>query len=269
MSSSILPKSPDTVQVSNLHGPSAAVKAPQSPNDLRKLQLLRELSDEHVARVFGLLEHYHARPRSTLVIDRDLAERVCFIWSGRFHITAVAPSGVSITMSSLAPGGAFGHGLAVLGYVPGGTLRLVTEAAGLIVHMPAKDFIDLARDAPPLCAALMNDFAAQATTYASRVFELAALSVRDRLMAELVRIAESAVNIDGVLTVVNAPTHAALGGQIGATREAITRHLSDLAEEGVLTWQRRVIEFTDLDRLREMDRVASGRLLFTPKLASH
>jgi|CXWL01.1.fsa_nt_gi CRP-like cAMP-binding protein len=253
--------------VSNLTDSSAAAKAPKSPGDLRELHLLRELSDEHVARVFGLLEHCHARPRSSLVIDRDLAERVCFIWSGCFHITAVAPSGVSITMSSLAPGGAFGHGLAVLGYVSAGNIRLVTAAPGLILHMPAKDFIDLARSAPPLCAALMNDFAVQASTYASRFFELSALSVHDRLIAELIRIAARGVKTDGALTVRNAPTHAALGAQIGATREAVTRHLSDLAQEGVLKFQRRVIEFTDLDRLREMDRIASGRLLFTQKPA--
>jgi hypothetical protein len=96
------------------------------------------------------------------------------------------------------------------------------------------------------------------------VFELAALDVRARLQAELLRLARNGVLTDGVLVVLHAPTQAALGAQIGATREAVTRHLKDLAGEGVIRFRRGVFEFTDLERLRELDRNAAGRVLFNP-----
>jgi CRP-like cAMP-binding protein len=128
--------------------------------------------------------------------------------------------------------------------------------------MMGEELLALAKECPDLNSALMSKLASQAANYASRVFELAALDVRARLQAELVRLARNGSWTDGVFVLHQAPTQAALGAQIGATREAVTRHLRDLASEGVIRFKRGLIEFTDLDRLREMDRKAAGRVLF-------
>jgi hypothetical protein len=174
----------------------------------------------------------------------------------------MAPSGASVTLRSPARGDAFNCALAVLGHKPGDGLRLVVDQSGVLLHMMADDLLMMAKECPELSSALMIKFASQATNYASRVFELAALDVRARLQAELLRLARNGSWTEGVLVLHQAPTQAALGAQIGATREAVTRHLRDLAAEGVIRFKRGLIEFTDLDRLRELDRKAAGRVLF-------
>lgn len=241
------------------------MRGPQAPEELRQLKLLRELSDAQLERVFEVLEPHVAGARSTAVIDRDFALRVGFIWSGRFLMTAVAPNGASINMASFQRGDAFGQSLAVLDYTPGGTLRLVAEEGGLILLLSSQTFVELVRQNPALCAALMYDFAAASASHASRVFELAALSVQDRLLAELVRLAEHGHWENGICVVTNAPTHAALAAQIATAREAVSRHLAEFAKQGLLKFDRGRIEIMDLAALREMDRVASGRKLFRPK----
>lgn len=241
------------------------MKGPQAPEELRRLKLLRELSDAQLERAFKGLTPHFAGARSTAVIDRDFARRVGFIWSGRFQMTAVAPNGASITMAGFQHGDAFGHGLAVLDYVPGGTLRLVAEEGGLILLLSSQTFVEFVHENHALCAALMYEFAAASASHASRVFELAALSVQDRLLAELVRLAERGHSENGICVVTNAPTHAALAAQIATAREAVTRHLRALAKQGLLKFDRRRIEIMDLAALREMDRAASGRRLFKPK----
>lgn len=238
---------------------------PQVPEELRKLRLLDHLSDAELELVFEGLEPYVATSRSTAVFDRDFAQRVGFVWSGSFQVTAVAPNGASIAMTKVETGDAFGLTLAILEHAPGGALRLVTLEAGLILLLPAKTFVQLVRENQALCRALMYDFAAASTSHASRAFELAALSVPDRLLAELVRLAERGHQENGVCVITDAPTHAALAAQIATSREAVTRHLTALAKQGLLKFDRRRIEITDLAALRERDRAASGRRLFTPR----
>ena len=226
------------------------------------------MAEEHLARICPRLQRKRARARATFIMDKEFAQQVGFVWSGACRITAVAPSGASVTLRSPTIGDAFNCSLAVLGYRPGDGLRLVADRPGLLLHMHAADLLEVARESAPLSNALMVKLAAQATNYASRVFELAALDVRARLQAELLRLAKHGSRTDGVHVLRHAPTQAALGAQIGATREAVTRHLKDHAQEGVIRFRRGVIEFTDLDRLRAMDRVASGRVLFEPNSAN-
>jgi hypothetical protein len=195
-------------------------------------------------------------------MEREFAQQVAFVWSGAYRITAVAPSGVSVTLRSPSVGEAFNCSLAVLGYKPGEALRLVVDQPGLLLVMAATELLAAAKESAALSHALLVKVAGLATDYASRVYELAALDVRARLQAELLRLAQSSRRVEDIHVLHHAPTQAALGAQIGATREAVTRHLKDLANEGVIRFRRGVIEFTNLERLRAMDRVASGRVLF-------
>lgn len=243
---------------------SAVTMAPERAEDLRHIALFRQLDLTHLARILPKLKRKPTRARATFVMEREFAKQVGFVWSGAYRITAMAPSGASVTLRSPAPGDGFNCALAVLGYKPGEGLRLVVDQAGLILLMDACELLDIAAGSPELSRALLLKLAAASTNYAARVFELAALDVRARLQAELLRLSQHGAIVNGVLIVNRAPTQAALGAQIGATREAVTRHLKDLACEGVIRFRRGVIEFVDLDRLRELDRKAGGRVLFTP-----
>lgn len=61
-----------------------------------------------------------------------------------------------------------------------------------------------------------------------------------------------------------APTHAELGEQISAAREAVTRQLLELERDGILKVGRREIVIEDFERLQQLDEVIGGRHQFLP-----
>lgn len=241
---------------------SSPTVGPETPDEIRRIRLFHDVEDGHLAQIYPRLHRRHVQARATFIMEKEFAQQVAFVWSGAYRIIAVAPSGVGVALRSPSVGESFNCSLAVLGYKPGEALRLVVDQPGLLLVMTAADLLELAKESAALTHALLVQMASLATDYASRVYELAALDVRARLQAELLRLAQSSSRVDEVHVLHHAPTQAALGAQIGATREAVTRHLKDLANEGVIRFRRGVIEFTDLERLRTMDRVASGRVLF-------
>jgi CRP/FNR family cyclic AMP-dependent transcriptional regulator len=91
-----------------------------------------------------------------------------------------------------------------------------------------------------------------------RLFELAALEVRFRLYAELLRLARNGEATDGGVLIRDAPTHETLASTIGAQREAVTREMSYLTAENIMVAWKREVLITDMQRLQEMVRQRAG-----------
>lgn len=208
------------------------------------------------------------KARSTLVIDSRASGAVAIVWSGRVRLSIVSPAGVAVTLHTGEPGECLGLAAAVLGFDAGGGVRLNAVAPSMLLTFAVEHLLAEARQCQLLNAALMRTLAGAAIDYAARVYELAALDTRARLQGELLRIARRGQWKVGKLVVVDAPTQAALGAQIGAAREAVTRHLKELADEGLVTFRRGLIEFHDLERLERMDRAATGRAMWGLKQRS-
>jgi CRP/FNR family transcriptional regulator, cyclic AMP receptor protein len=239
-------------------------EAPEAPEELRRIRIFKDMDLAQLARILPLLRHKPLRARATLVTQQEFAGQIGLVWSGRCRVTALAPNGATITVSTFEPGDAFQCAIGVLGHTPGENVRLVMDEAGLILLISAGDLLKMARESPALSQALLIELAELAVRFAARAYELAGLDVRGRLLAELVRLAENAMPQDGVYLLARAPTQAVIAAQIGATREAVTRHMRDLARDGMIRFRRGVIEFTNLDRLRALDKIAAGRVLYRP-----
>ena len=239
-----------------------STRGPQSSGELRAIAMFADCGDDVLARIFSALQTTRLRARATSVINPTAQGRVGFVWSGRVRLARVSPGGVAVTLYTAERGATLGLPGALLGFTGVGA-RIHCDTAALILHLPARVLLDAAAECPSLAGAVMTALASQSLDYAARVFELAALDVRARLQAELLRIARRGVWKDGSLIVVDAPTQAALGAQIGAAREAVTRHLRDLSEEGLIIFKRGSIEFPDLKRLQALDKAQAGRAMWS------
>jgi CRP-like cAMP-binding protein len=184
---------------------------------------------------------------------------VAFAWSGSYRLAVFSPKGVGVTLQLIRPGDGFGYTASVLGRDFGEGLRLTADQGGALLCLPAREFMAIVSESQSLMRALLHAMAATLAENGSRIYELSALDVRARLLAELVRLVQHQLETDGVLSLEPAPTHAALAAQIGATRENVTRHLKDLEREGIVRLGRRSLEVLDLERLRALDQDAAGR----------
>jgi CRP-like cAMP-binding protein len=86
-----------------------------------------------------------------------------------------------------------------------------------------------------------------------KVFELSALNVQARIHCELLRLAQNGERRNGSIEVRSAPTHAELANRIGTHREAVTRELGALSEQGIIRYGRHSLIILDLARLQQTD----------------
>lgn len=242
-------------------------RATPNQDDLRRISVLKSLTDAELTRILAKCEIRSFKARSHVMADSEIPQRVGFVLQGACRLVALAPNGASITMRGLREGDTLGLPAAVLNHSWGGDLihqvtRLIADEMTTIALMKQTDFRTIMADSPALCRAACETACASQLELSSRFYELATLDVRGRLLAELLRMAERGERTNGRIVISGAPTHAELGDQIGAAREAVTRQLLELERDGIISVRRREIVIEDYERLRQLDEATAGRRIF-------
>ncbi|WP_454644685.1 Crp/Fnr family transcriptional regulator [Bradyrhizobium liaoningense] len=184
---------------------------------------------------------------------RTAVEEVRFtlVLTGTYRIVALSAEGARVTLRSIGPGGYFGE-VGILAKKAPGNWAAIPDKAGDVLSMSHADFAEVLDRVPRLRSELLHDVASQAAKWAERIFELAILSPRARLLSELLRLADLHEGDGPQVMLCSAPTHDTLASEIGITREAVSRHLKSLRTEGLIISSRREITLTDLPRLRAL-----------------
>ena len=99
---------------------------------------------------------------------------------------------------------------------------------------------------------VLRDLASLVRRLTERVVEFSTLGVRNRVHAEVLRLARDHLSADNTAEIQPAPTHAEIASRVSTHREAVTRTLNRLAREGVIDRRRGVIIVRDVERLECM-----------------
>ncbi len=99
---------------------------------------------------------------------------------------------------------------------------------------------------------MLEHLSAQIRRLTERVFEFSTLLVRDRLIRELLRLAEASGGQEGGAEIRPAPTHFELVHRISSHREVVSRELSALAKAGLVEKREGALMVSDLDQLRSL-----------------
>jgi CRP-like cAMP-binding protein len=118
------------------------------------------------------------------------------------------------------------------------------------LHLSSARFSALLREQPSHALALIRQMMAERTALLEKFGQYATLTVEQRLIAALIRMAQSRENgaeaDNGVTTVV---PRRLLGELVGATRESISLVLGRLSAEGLVQRDGNGLVITDVDRL--------------------
>jgi CRP-like cAMP-binding protein len=101
-------------------------------------------------------------------------------------------------------------------------------------------------------AAVLKRLTGQVRTLSERVYEMSTLAVRNRIHAELLRLAKDLVSETGNAVLYPAPTDADIAARIATTRETVNRELGDLVEAGLIEKRGRTLVIRDVERLRRL-----------------
>lgn len=217
---------------------------------LRRAQILSDLSDGEIDQLNAGIKWKRVTAGEGVISHLDPPGSVYFAIEGAFSGRLESPVGRRVAIRQIKAGGHFGE-LAALSQTAR-SLSVTADCDGLLAECPTENFFDLMTKNGRFATAVAAHLARTIISLTDRVFELAALEVRFRIYAELLRLASNAEKTDEGHLIRNAPTHEAIADATGTQREAVNRELRVLAGDGILRQNRRELLILDIEKLRDL-----------------
>ncbi len=217
--------------------------------DLRIISVFENLASDELARIEKQCSIRTYEKDVEIFGEQEKTTDVFFVLSGTVRVTSFTSVGKEVIFSDIAAGNIFGEFSAIDQLPRSASVVALTECK--LARMPAAAFFALLRENASVCVHLVELLVAKMRSMSERVFEVSALSVRERLRRELVRLALAIGKQDPQGVVIRpAPTHYEIAARIGSHREAVTREMNRLEQEKILETGRKSIRITDLRKLR-------------------
>ncbi len=217
---------------------------------LRVIALFDEMSDADLARVADTCMTSTHRKNAEILSENDRTDDVFFILAGAVRINSISAKGREVIYSECSAGNIFGEFSAIDGLPRSASVQALTDCT--LARMPAAAFFNLLHSNAPVATKLVELLVAKIRKTSQQVFEVAALSLRERLRRELLRLAASGEKVGRTVVIKPAPTHQEIASHLGSHREAVTREFHRLELEGLLEVRRRQICILDPERLERM-----------------
>lgn len=192
----------------------------------------------------------------TIMGHQDETSDVFVVLEGTLRIELLSRNGREIILNDAGPGNLVGEFAALDNQPRSATVTATTKAA--LARIPGTAFREAALGDPASAEWLVRRLTGILRGLNERIFELNALAVRSRLHCELLRLSLDAGPDDNEAVIAPSPTHAEFASRIGTHREAVTRELSYLAEQGITASSGRTLTVCDVARLAEIVRAAAG-----------
>lgn len=188
------------------------------------------------------------------------SDEIYFVIAGTGRVKIYSATGKVVAFRELGPGDVFGEYAALDQQAR--TASIEAEDDCVVAIMRSEDFRRAAFENPIVSRALVLHLVAQLRILTRRVFEFSTLAVNNRIQAELLRLAREELNAtankSNTARLPRAPTHAEIAARISTHREAVSRHLGDLARMGLVERDGRALVIKDVECLDRMVREATG-----------
>lgn len=217
---------------------------------LRVFPLFSEMSDAALSAIASdcIVQQY---AEGELVIGHtDTSFDVLLLLSGSARVSLYSADGQRVGFREMPKGMMFGEISAIDGLPRSASVE--TAEPCTIAMLPRRRFLALIGEHPGFAIAVARQLAGHVRRLTTRVFEFSTMAVRQRLRAELLRLAGPPLTgVDSAL-IQNLPTHAELASRISTHREAVSREMAWLDSEGHAVKQGRSLFIPSLSRLRSL-----------------
>lgn len=185
-----------------------------------------------------------------IVRYHDHSTNVFFITQGEVRVTFYSMCGKEVILCDLPAGEIFGELTAIDGQSRSATV--VAKTSSLVAIISSTDFHELIFRNRQIAATILQRLTAQIRRLTERVFEFSTLAVRNRVQAELLRLARKhpVISNKGIISPI--PTHTELANLVSTHREAVTRELNRLEKEQLILRKDHELHILDVDKLAGM-----------------
>ncbi len=207
----------------------------------------------------SLINSLHGRrygPKQIIVSQNENTTDVYFIISGCVRSTIYSTTGKEVSFQDLRAGEMFGELAAIDGLSR--TTHVITLSDSLIASMSAEMFWELLNYHPEVSAIVLKRLTSLIRLHCARIFEFSTLGVKNRIHAELLRLARDHKHNGNTVVFSEVPTHTEIANRVATHREAVTRELKRLETIGLIDWRpgRHVIK--DVNNLERMVKDVRG-----------
>ena len=214
---------------------------------LAKFPLFAGLAGDEIRAIDGRC-YWRRVPGGEWVLDyRGDGGDVFFVYSGLARVVIIS-AGREMILHDIREGQYFGHYSAIDSKPRSAAIVAVTDC--VVARMSAAVLWEAIHAHASVRDRLLRDLVGDIRTANQRAHEQANYDVRKRLCAELIRL--SRTTAEGRVVVSPPPTHAEFAARISTHREAVTKALSALEKEGLITRSPTAIVLNDIDRLRRI-----------------
>lgn len=237
---------PARVGASLAHLPSLA-PLPASWQVLQHLPLLAHLGENALRELAERFQWRLLEPAQVLP-EAFRCDNLHLLVTGRLWVRYYGSQGREFVVGDLLPGQ--WCGTVIHGQPP--PVELVAEAAesSLIASLNADDAKALLEREPRMLLSLLQGSNRLIWSLVARLVDMGTLSVRSRLHARLLTLAERAGVEHNQARLQPAPTQTSLAALVGTSREEVAREMSRLVRLGLLQREGRGLRLPNVDGLR-------------------
>lgn len=235
--------------------PRTTIKA-TGADKLRRIELLSLLPQEDLEVLVKRCQWRRFQRNQLLLAHGDDSTDIFFVIEGRVRATIFSFAGKEVAFRDIPAGEMFGELSAIDGRPRSANVVAVTS--GQMAVLPSGVFAEILSDRPAVAAAMLRHLSLQVRNLSERVLEFSTLAVKDRIHAELLRLAEGRTGPNNCAVISPAPTHLEMASRLSTHREAVTRELSELCHRGLVRRQKRQLILTDVQALSQMVESVAG-----------
>ncbi|MDH3317074.1 MAG: Crp/Fnr family transcriptional regulator [Gammaproteobacteria bacterium] len=214
------------------------------------IELFRELPAEQRKEIVKSCHAHQCAAKQQIVSHADQSTDVYFIVSGQVRATICSASGREVTFRDLGPGEMFGDLSAIDGKPRSATVVAIVDS--LVLSMSAGAYLNALRSHPEICMGALRELAGLVRLLTDRIVEMSTLGVKNRIHAELLRLAQKGKKEDNAIVISPIPTHANIASRVSTHREAVTRELNELAHIGLVERRSGALVIKNVARLQRM-----------------
>ncbi len=170
-----------------------------------------------------------------IVRQMDMDNSIYFVETGELGVAQFSDSGREVGYIELKAGENFGEVSVIDGGPRSASVTALCES--VVTVMPFGTFQKLMQTNTAVNILIMKQLTAIIRRLSERVYEFSTLSVNNRIHAELLRRARKYIDLDGVARIPSPPTHAQMASRLSCNREAVSRELKKLENQGIMEKQ--------------------------------
>ena len=199
----------------------------------RQVPLFSGLEDEDLASLISVASRRKYPKDGVIFFEHDVGDALFLILSGRVKVTILSDDGREIILAMLSDGDFFGE-MSLLDNEPRSATAIALQETEMVV-LHQRDFLSIVEKRPGVLIDLLSVLSSRLRKANQQIGNLALHDVYGRVARILLEMAseDGTRQPDGRVTF-RRPTHQEIANMIGATRETVSRMISDLHRQGYI-----------------------------------